>query len=501
MMTQALELLTTAEMYEADRLAIEADIAGVALMEKAGRGVAGAIAMRFAPVPVLVLCGPGNNGGDGFVVARLLEEEGWPVTLALLGERARLEGDAAEMAARWQGPVLPLAEARPEEAGLVVDAVFGAGLARPLEGAPRETIERVARAGCPVVAVDVPSGVDGDTGRVLGAAAPATLTVTFFRRKPGHLLYPGRGLCGETVTVDIGTPEAVLDTIRPKAAANGPALWASSFPVPAAEGHKYGRGHAVVASGGPWATGAARLAARGALRIGAGLVTVASPPEALAVNAAHLTAIMLTEAGDRPALARFLSDRRHNAALIGPGAGIDGTTRDRRDAILESGAAAVLDADALTVSARDPQELFDAIALRPGRPVALTPHEGEFARLFPDLGAEVGSKIERAREAARRSGAVIVLKGPDTVIAAPDGRAAINANAPADLATAGSGDVLGGLILGLLAQGMPAFEAAAAAVWCHGAAGQHAGAGLIAEDLPEAIPTVLAELRREVGGS
>ena len=474
----SLELLTPQEMYRADALAAAAGVPTLALMENAGRAVALEILRRFGARETLVLCGPGNNGGDGFVVARCLKRWGWPVRLALLGDPTALTGDAAAMAALWDGPVeqgVAIGHAR-----LIVDAIFGAGLSRDF---PAGLADAINGAGCPVVAVDVPSGLDGLTGRPLGASVRADLTVTFFRRKPGHVLAPGRFLCGEVVVAEIGIPDAVLQEI-------GPSAWINdgiSLPLPQAEGHKYRRGHAVVVSGGPLNTGAARLAAMAALKSGAGLVTLSGAPEALAVQAAHVTAVMLSTLP----LAELLADRRKNAVCIGPAAGTGPDTRTAVETVLRSGAAAVLDADALTAFPGEGAALFRLIADRPDRPdrpVVMTPHDGEFARLFEGLKEETDSKIERARKAAKLSGAVVVLKGPDTVIAAPDGRARVNVNAPPSLATAGSGDVLAGIVTGLLAQGLDGFEAARTGVWLHGAAAnRHGVTGLTAESLLTAL--------------
>ncbi|MGP1395864.1 MAG: NAD(P)H-hydrate dehydratase [Inquilinaceae bacterium] len=478
-----LELLTSAEMGRADRVAIESGVPGRVLMERAGTAVVSAIVARWAPRPVLVLCGPGNNGGDGFVAARLLAAAGWPVRVMLRGDRARLSGDAAWAAGLWDGPVDAVAPDLPADAGLVIDALFGAGLARPVEGPAAALLNRVAASGLPCVAVDVPSGVHGDTGTVLGTAAPAALTVTFFRRKPGHLLLPGRTLCGPCVVADIGIPETVLAALAPTCWENGPRLWRGGFPRPALDGHKYSRGHAVVV-GGARMTGAARLAAQAARRVGAGLVTVAAPEQAVATYAAGPPGLLIERLGAWPDL---MGDPRKSAVLIGPGAGGGPATRRYVLSALEAGKALVLDADSLTAFAGAPADLFAVV----GDKDVLTPHEGEFARLFPDLK---GDKLTRARAAAAASGGVIVLKGADTVIAAPDGRAAINANAPATLATAGTGDVLAGMVLGLRAQGMAAFDAAAAAVWLHGAAATAFGPGLIAEDVIDGIPGILAGL-------
>jgi NAD(P)H-hydrate epimerase len=488
-----LELLTAEEMGRADRLAIAGGVPSAALMENAGRAVAEEVARRFPDLEtVAVLCGPGNNGGDGFVAARLLAERGYQVRLGFDGNEARLPHDAAAMAKRFTGPRVRLGPGLLCGADVVVDALFGAGLARAIEGELAELVESVNASGLPVVAVDVPSGIDGSTGEVRGAAIRATATVTFFRLKPGHLLLPGRLHCGALRIADIGTPASVLIEIRPNSFADEPALWLAHYPWPSEDGHKYARGHAVVVSGPAYSTGAARLGARGALRIGAGLVTVASPREALAVNAAQLTAIMVREADDARGLATLLADKRKNAALIGPGAGVGERTRQMVLTALGSDAAIVLDADALTTFAESKESLFEAIAARQA-PVVLTPHDGEFARLFGDLVP--APKLERARQAAARSGAIVMLKGADTVVAAPDGRTSINATTSPWLATAGSGDVLAGMILGLLAQGMPAFEGASAAVWLHGAAAKTFGPGLIAEDLPEMLPKVLRNLR------
>lgn len=488
------ELLTPAEMGRADRLAVVAHGArSLALMEAAGEAVAEVARRRVRPgARVAVLCGPGNNGGDGFVAARLLKRASYDVRLFLLGEKAALKGDAAEMARRFDGPVRPLDPFQLESLNLVIDGLFGAGLARPIGGIAAEVIAAVNASGTPVLAIDVPSGLDGATGVPLGPVLQAAETVTFFRRKPGHLLFPGRALCGAVHVADIGIPAAVLGEIGVATFANGPALWRAALRWPQHGGHKYVRGHALVVSGPAPATGAARLGARGALRAGAGLVTVASPHDAVAVNAAHLTAVMLKPFEGPEGLAAILADVRKNAVLIGPGGGVGEAMCRLVEAVLRAPAAAVLDADALTSFGGDLTRLKQAIAGRDDRPVVLTPHDGEFERLF---GAVPGSRLERARRGAAESGAVVLLKGADTVIAAPDGRAAINANAPPWLATAGSGDVLGGFITGLLAQGVPGFEAAAAAAWLHGEAAADFGAGLIAEDLPERLPGVLARLQ------
>ncbi len=484
-------LLTVDEMYAADKAAIDAGVPGETLMENAGGAIARAILERWTPRPVAILCGPGNNGGDGFVVARLLDAAGWPVTVALLGSVENLKGDAAVMAGRWRGAVVALDLAVLDDAELVVDGLFGAGLTRPLDGVPRAVVEAIAARRLPSVAIDVPSGVHGDTGAVMGAAAPAALTVTFFRRKPGHLLLPGRTLCGEVVVADIGIPEAVLDDIGPTCCVNAPALWLTRYPWPAAGDHKYSRGHAIVAGGGVETTGAARLAARAALRVGAGLVTVAAPTDALPIYATTLEAVMTRVTADADAFADLIADPRKNAVLLGPGGGVTEETRAKTLAALSAGKACVLDADALTVFKNKPDELFTAIS----SPCLITPHDGEYRRLF-DVA---GDKVARARAAAETSGAAVLLKGADTVIAAPDGRAAINDNAPPELATAGAGDVLAGLALGLMAQSMGAFDAGCAAAWLHGACATHVGPGLIAEDLSEALPAVLAALTSDAG--
>ncbi|MFN4355611.1 NAD(P)H-hydrate dehydratase [Parvibaculum sp.] len=490
----SIELLSVAEMTRADAMTIARGKAGITLMENAGAAVAREIVARFRQGPVSVLCGPGNNGGDGFVAARLLAEQGWPVTLFLLGRRDALKGDAAIAADRWTGAIHALDADAGRGASLVVDAIFGAGLARDVEGVAAEAIKRINEARIPVVAVDVPSGIDGDTGAMRGAAFAAALTVTFFRAKPGHLLLPGRLYCGEVKVADIGIDAAVLSEIRPAAFLNAPPLWAHAFPRPRLDSHKYTKGHAVVVSGGASHTGAARLAARGALRAGTGLVTVASPPSALLINAAQLTSIMLQVFDGADDLTAILEDKRKNALLIGPGAGVGPATRENVLAALLSGAATVLDADALTSFAEIPRDLLVAIKGYFAGPVVMTPHEGEFARLFPKIVEEGGSKLDRARKAAAEAAAIIILKGADTVVAAPDGRATIARNAGPELATAGSGDVLAGIVLALLAQGMPPFEAAAAAVWLHGEAGRYFGPGLISEDLPEMLPAVFRDL-------
>jgi len=493
-----IELLTNAEMSEADRLTIAGGVAGIELMERAGAAVADCVALGHPPgARIAIVAGSGNNGGDGFVAARLLAARGYDVRVLRVGSGA-LRGDAAIAAERWTGATAPATADGLADADVIIDALFGAGLDRAVEGAPRAIIDAMNAAGCPVYAVDLPSGVNGTTGAVMGSAVRATATVTFFRNKPGHVLLPGRLHCGRIAVADIGIPASVLARIRPTTFRNSPELWRAHFPQPRLDGHKYTRGHAVVLSGGIDSTGAARLAARGALRAGAGLVTIASPREALAVNAAASLAVMVRPVDDVGAFSDFLADHRRNVAVLGPGGGVGPRMRALVLAALAAGPAVVLDADALTSFAGDLAALTAAIKARQ-EPVLLTPHEGEFSRLFNELKEVVDapSKPARARAAAAATGAVVLLKGGDTVVAAPDGRAAIADNASAWLATAGSGDVLAGFCAGLLAQQMPAFEAACAGVWLHGEAGNEAGPGLISEDLPEALPAVY---RRFMGG-
>jgi hydroxyethylthiazole kinase-like uncharacterized protein yjeF len=491
-----MEVLTTAEMERADRLTIAAGTPGFALMLSAGQAVAEAAMELVEEGSILVVAGPGNNGGDGFVAAAELAARGREVSVILLCERDSLQGDAASAAKGWKHPVLPFNPQAIGRPALIIDALFGAGLNRPVTGEPHDVIEAINANGAPVLAVDLPSGINGTSGAVMGVAVRATETVTFFRRKPAHLLLPGRIHCGRVRVADIGIDPHVLEEIKPQTFESIPQTWRHAFPVPRIDGHKYARGHAIVVSGDIAATGAARMSARGALRAGAGLVTLASPRDALAVNAAALTAVMVRPIDTVVEFAELLADKRFNACVIGPGAGLGERTRNLVLTALSARRGLVLDADALTSFAEAPDRLFEAIKASDDPQVVLTPHEGEFPRLFSDISNKrpLRSKLERVRAAAERSGAIVLLKGPDTVVASPDGRAVIAANAPPWLATAGAGDVLSGIIAGLLAQGVAAFEAASIGVWMHGEAAREAGPGLIAEDLPEVMPAVFRRL-------
>lgn len=531
------EVLTSTQMRALEISVIESgDVTGLELMERAGRGVVAAIfedwpelageeAEGSAPSTVhgnaqhgkrgalppeaprdisgkrnraVVLCGPGNNGGDGFVVARLLAVRGWDVDVCMMGDATRLPPDASANFDAWReiGTVLPLSGARPSGAALVVDALFGTGLARPVEGEARDVLRAVAAWGGRVVAVDIPSGLCADSGRVLGDwdMGAASLTVGFHCAKPGHYIGQGPECCGRLVVKRIGLPEAPAGTAlvaAPDAARLGKRT-----------GHKFGYGHALVCSGGAGRSGAARLAARAALRVGAGLVTLAVPPSAQMEVAGGISALMMQRVGDAAGLAAVLEDKRLTALCLGPGMG-DGRARDLVPVALAARRATVLDADALSAFADAPEVLFNA--LHPA--CVLTPHGGEFARLFPDLAARLAgpaargpafSKVDAARAAAARAGCVVLFKGADTVIAAPDGACAVHAavydRAAPWLATAGSGDVLAGIITGVMARGVAPYEAAQTGAWLHAEAARAFGPGLIAEDLPEMLPQVFREL-------
>ena len=481
-----LALLSCAEMARADAFAIAGGVPGRDLMEAAGRAVAAAVMARHGRHAVVVLCGPGNNGGDGFVAARYLQRAGWPVRLVLFGNVGSLKGDAAWAAGTWTGPVERWSSSTLDDAPLVIDAIFGAGLSRPIEGEIGAAIGQLNARTLPVVAVDVPSGLHGDTGGVLGCAPEAETTVSFFRAKPGHYSVEGLRRCGRLLIVDIGIPAGAVPAVAPRAWLNAPTLWAHLLRRDDIADHKYARGHLTILAG-PHATGAARLASLGGRRVGAGLVTIAAFRSTLAALQAAEPGNLIVEADDGAMFARLLDDQRRNALLIGPGSGTGERTRGAVISALDARRSVVLDADAITTFAEEPELLFSHIA----GPALLTPHEGEFRRLFPDLGGQA-DKLGRVRRAAERSGATVLLKGPDTVIAAPDGRAVINVHASPALATAGSGDVLAGTIGGLLAQGLTPFAAASAAAWLHGECARQFGRpGLIAEDLPGLLPHAL----------
>ena len=492
------EILTVAEMDEIDRLAVSSGIPTLSLMENAGRQVANEICKRWSLRKATVLCGPGNNGGDGYVVARHLQARGWPVQVVTIGDHGVLKPVSAQMAKRWSGGTSAFNPEEPVHGDIFVDAVFGAGLSRGLGPDLSQLFEDIEMSDAPVVAVDIPSGIDGDRAKFLEGSQPwsADLCVTFFRKKPAHVLYPARQHCGEIVCADIGIPVGMLHALTDVHSNELPRRMRcdeNTRPIPADDlnpaKHKYQRGHCVVVSGPALMTGAARLAAHAALRAGAGLVTVVGDGLAAAILARSLVAIMVREIADGLAFKRVLEDERVTSVVMGPGNGVGPATASNVLTALTLRKNVVVDADALTSFGGAREKLFSVLH----KNSVLTPHEGEFERLFPGLLQKSANRIEAARVAAQLSGAVVLLKGADTVVANPQGEAVVNTNAPADLATAGSGDVLAGIIGGLIAQGMQAFEAAVAGAYYHGACGRLAGRGLTAEDLPELLPYAMQD--------
>ena len=513
------ELLTAAQMRAIEEAAIASgEVTGLELMELAGRGVVAAVFEEWpelAEVPhsAVVLCGPGNNGGDGFVVARLLKEWGWDVEVFLYGDPAKLPPDARVNYERWaaMGKVGDLGRdlEHREKPDLFLDAVFGTGLSRPVEGMLAQVLVAFDRfresRHVRTVAVDMPSGLCADSGRAMGTFVTADLTISFHEAKLGHYLSRGAQQAGKLVVKSIGLSQdaAPDEVVRLVDRVPGGRL------RKAATLHKYGHGHALVPSGGAGRTGAARLAARGALRIGAGLVTLGVPPNAQQEASCHVTSIMLRRVEGGDGLAAVLEDGRLNAVCLGPGLGVE-RARELVPEVLAGGGlethltrSVLLDADALTAFAEQPETLFGMLHEQ----CVLTPHAGEFARLFPDVAEKLNaaptsgpaySKVDATRDAAKRAGCVVLFKGPDTVIADPDGRCSITSaqyerSAPW-LATAGAGDVLAGFITGLLARGFAPMRAAEIGAWLHVECARSFGPGLIAEDLPEELPKVLRAL-------
>lgn len=488
-------ILTSEQMAAAEVRATEAGISAFTLMRRAGAAVADIVMEHFEQQPVVVLAGPGNNGGDGFIAAQKLLQAGWPVTVALQGDKSALKGAAAEAAGLYGGEVAALNATLLKDKPLVIDALFGTGLSRPIEGDAAQMLAIIKTQELICVAVDIPSGVNGDTGEVFGVAAPADITVTFHRKKRGHVLMPGARFCGQVVVADIGIPPKAVGDERLVLQENIPLLWHDSLPWPKPQGHKYNRGYVLVQGGTIAHTGAARMAARAALRIGAGLVTVACDRESLPIYAMSFEAIMTRVAEDAKALEELLGDDRISTYLIGPGAGVNEDTKARVKAALAKRKPMVLDADALTMFGENPKALFEPLK---GIPAIFTPHGGEFNKLFGNLVDTSADKVAQVQQAAKLAGAVIIYKGADTVIAAPDGRVVVNALSSPWLATAGAGDVLAGMCAGLLAGRMPAFEAACAAVWMHGAAAIECGLGMIAEDLPDMLPEIWHYLDEDI---
>ena len=503
------QLLSISEMSKADRLTIKSGIPGAFLMQRAGAGVAEtAEALNLGPSQVVLIAGPGNNGGDAFVAANELNQRGFPVELYLLGKVAQLKGDASLMAARFieaGGEIKENAAKQNSEpllaalrsADIIIDGLFGAGLDRPLEGKLLTIVKAINEQStqenpATVIAIDIPSGIHGDTGQVMGGAIQAHHTVTFCRPKPGHYLYPGRAHCGELTVTDIGIPERIVATLAPQTALNTPLAWQAALISPPADSHKYNNGAALVVCGDPHMLGATTLAANAAAKTGAGLVTLALPAAAKP-SLQLLTAIMTAELNSDPRWADLINARKITAALYGPGAPPEGATRTHVTALAKQPIGLVLDAGALSAFAEQPDDLFKLLKDRAPHPTILTPHEGEFARLFGPAIQQHG-KLAATKEAASKCGAILILKGADTVIAAPDGRALINCTAPPTLATAGTGDVLAGMSTALLAQKIPAFEAAAAAVWLHAKAATLLGRRMVADDLIDHIPHALKSL-------
>lgn len=489
------ELLTNAQMATADRLTIDSGIAGIELMEKAGKAVADIVSAHYQDRPVFILCGPGNNGGDGFVAARYLTQNGFDVQVASLVEVNDLRGDAAQAAAIWESEPIAFEAVMMPQNCVVVDAVFGTGFNGILKDPVARLFQEIRNIGCPVVAVDIPSGVEGDTGVSDLHTLQADYSVTFFRKKLGHVLYPGAELCGEVSVHDIGIPDSVLSDTDFVAIENSPDLWKEQLPHADPDAHKYKKGHAVM-MGGSEMTGAIRLASEAAMRVGTGLCSIVAPPETGEIYRKGAAHIIVEDGRGYEEFVDHCQDERRNAILIGPGAGLKDKDVLQKDVlqkvvldVVSLNKPCVLDADSLSVFKEKQNILLKN--LHSG--CVLTPHEGEFKRLFGDIK---GSKLERAKQAAGRAGCTVLLKGPDTIIAAPDRIPVIDSIAVPELGTAGSGDVLAGMITGYLAQGVDAFDAACMAVWIHAQAGLCFGSGLVASDIPDMIPPVLKDLTK-----
>ncbi|WP_068082721.1 bifunctional ADP-dependent NAD(P)H-hydrate dehydratase/NAD(P)H-hydrate epimerase [Polycladidibacter stylochi] len=507
------ELIEPHQMGLADQFTIEQGVSGFELMKKAGRAVADEVGCQCAyNARIVVFCGPGNNGGDGLVAAQILRSRGFQPKVILVCEAASLKGDAAKAFAYLKLPLTSLEDALADIKGLgkndvVVDALFGAGLSRAPSGDALRIIEAINCCRARVVAVDLPSGVDGKTGRIAGKAVIARSTVTFFRKKPGHVLYPGASVTGRQVVAQIGINSSCLEKVDIAGRLNDRGWLKKLINAPKVEDHKYSRGHLFVIAGDEFKTGAARLAARAGARLGVGAVSLLGGVASCRCMAQHETSTMVVPYENLEVFKDILGDPRRKSVVLGPGGGVGEQMREQVLAVLQSSHSAVLDADALSSFAEMPHILFDAIKLKKQQGkgcVVLTPHHGEFLRLFGDAlqSSLEESKLFLTQKASAMSGATVIYKGPDTVIADSDlQQPLVNAGASPWLATAGSGDVLAGFVGGFLGSGAGAGQAAAAAVYLHSLCAKQAGPHLLAEDLINVLPQVLREFYLQEGES
>jgi hydroxyethylthiazole kinase-like uncharacterized protein yjeF len=501
-----MELFSLNEMQRADALAMQSGILGLSLMEQAGNRVAYNIEQICeGPSRLCILAGPGNNGGDAFVVARLLSERAYKIDTFNVCLKAvhnsDKESDAKKMREKWvkEGAKLHSIEdwttlkESIDSSALIIDGVFGAGLSRNIEGPLIEIIEFINQANTPVLAIDVPTGMNGNTGQIMGSALIADYTVSFHAPKQGHKLYPGKDLCGKLYIEDIGIPDRVTKTIAPKQYENTPDLWKACLKPRSSQSHKYNYGAVLVVVGDHTMRGASVLSSNAAIKAGAGLVTLAlNKEEEGTVHPKSFAAIMhnvIPETSDEKGWDQLFAEKKITAALIGPGACPTEETRQKCLALLKQNSLVVIDAGALTAFQDHREALIESLSERSlAHPkVILTPHEGEFKKLFPAL--DLSDKVNAAREAAKETQSIVLIKGADTVIASPDGRVMINTNAPPTLATAGTGDVLAGIITALASnKDNPAFEAAAAGVYIHAECANQISLELVADDLVGQIP-------------
>jgi len=458
-------------------------------MERAGHEVFKLIENNFTKKQsVIVLCGPGNNGGDGFVVARYLMEEGYKVKVYTFANKDNYIGDALEALKNFKGVIKALSFFNLEKKALIVDALFGIGLKRKIKGRLKKIFQQIKKSNNPVVSVDIPSGISSSDGKILGSAIKATFTVTFHRKKAGHVLGDGKEFSGKLSVVDIGFSNKKM---KNRYIENSPHLWVKYFPWKKISGHKYSRGRVVVHGGQKEFTGATILSAQAALRTGTGSVKIICSKNTLQIYSLKFPSVLKTEINNIYQLEKFLKKEKITSILIGPGAGSNKKVKEIVKLILRKVKYAVIDADALTCFKNDLKSLYNLL----DKNKIITPHLGEFHRIFPTIKKKLNN-VDKVLIATKLTKSNIVLKGSSTIIISYDKKIIINDHSSSELAVIGSGDVLSGLIVSLVGdKKMSPFLAGCAATWIHGDIAKKYGKGLIAEDIVKGIPAALKRLK------